>query len=108
MNTYSRYLADFNVAGMRYWDGALVLSKLEPGEKLQLILEPHNSHDSDAVAIYFNNKKIGYIPQELNFFPAQLLRFGHQNVLECRILKVDKNADPWKQLRVGLYVTDHS
>ena len=50
MNTHSRYLADFNVAGMRYWDGALVLSKLEPGEKLQLIAEPQNLNDSDAVA----------------------------------------------------------
>ncbi len=108
MNTHSRYLADFNVAGMRYWDGALVLSRLEPGKKLQLIAEPQNQYDPNAVAIYFNDSKIGYIPQEFNFFPAQLLRFGHQKVLECRVLKVNKSADPWKQLRVGLYVTDHS
>lgn len=67
MNTHSRYLADFNVAGMRYWDGALVLSKLEPGEKLQLIAEPQNLNDSDAVAIYYKSNKIGYIPQDFNF-----------------------------------------
>lgn len=108
MNTHSRYLADFNVAGMRYWDGALVLSKLEPGEKLQLIAEPQYLHDSDAAAICYKSNKIGYIPQDFNFFPAQLLRFGHKNVLECRVLKVDKSADPWRQLRVGLYITDRS
>ena len=108
MNTHSRYLADFNVAGMRYCDGPLHLSKLQPGEKLQLIAEPQKLNDSDAVAIYYKSNKIGYIPQDFNFFPAQLLRFGHKNVLECRVLKVDKSADPWRQLRVGLYITDRS
>lgn len=28
-------------------------------------------------------------------------------VLECRIMQVDKKADPWKQVRVGIYVTDN-
>lgn len=106
MSIFSRHIADFNVAGMRYWDGALVLDELKVGANLTMVVENDNPHDPDAVALYWGNAKLGYIPQESNWFPAQLLRFGHNDVLECRILKVDKEADTWKQVRVGIYVTD--
>ena len=39
MSSSSRYVADFNVAGMRYWDGAKVISKLKLGKKLRLVAE---------------------------------------------------------------------
>lgn len=105
MNTRSRYLADFNVAGMRYWDGAFVLGKLKPGKNLTLVAEPDNPHDEDAVAICHKGVKLGYIPRSCNTLPAQLLQFGHDDVIECRILKVDATAEPWNQVRVGLYLT---
>lgn len=106
MTAQSRYLTDFNIAGMRFWEGALVLNKLKPGKRLTLTLEADNPYDPDAIIISRKGTKIGYVPRTKNALPAQLLRFGHGNVLECRILKIDKNAEPWKQIRVGLYVTD--
>lgn len=106
MSLSSRYVADFNVAGMRYWDGAKVISKLKPGKRLRLVAEPHNPADPNAVAIYRKDVKLGYIPRDQNDLAAQLLRFGHDGVLECRILKVDKKAETWNQVRVGLYMTD--
>ena len=81
--------------------------KLKPGKKLELIAEPDNPHDPDAVAIYRKGVHLGYVPGDSNATIAQLLRFGHANVLECRIMQVDKKADPWKQVRVGIYVTDN-
>ena len=106
MSSSSRYVADFNVAGMRYWDVAKVISKLKPGKRLRLVAEPHNPADPNAVAIYRKDVKLGYIPRDQNDLAAQLLRFGHDDVLECRILKVDKKAETWNQVRVGLYMTD--
>mgnify|MGYP003099334285 CR=1 FL=1 len=108
ISIYSHHITDFNVAGMRYWDGALVLDELKVGINLTMIVEENNPNDPDAVALYWKDAKIGYIPQDSNWLPALLLRFGHNDVLECRILKVDKEADAWKQLRVGIYVTDKS
>lgn len=105
MKTRSKYLDDFYVAGMRFWDGALVLNKLEPGATLTLEAEDDNPHDPDAVALLWNGVKLGYIPRESNALPAQLLAFGHNDVVECRILKVDPQAETYKQLRVGLYLT---
>ncbi len=104
MSERSRYMADFNLAGMRYWDGALVLSELKPGVELQLVAEPDNPVDADAVAIYYSDKKIGYVPQALNELPAQLIHFGHGDILECRVLKVAPEEDIWNQVHIGLYM----
>lgn len=59
----------------------------------------------DAVAICRKGIKLGYVPRSCNALPAQLLRFGHDDVIECRIPKVDATAEPWKQISVGLYLT---
>ena len=108
MSTRSRHMADFHIAGMRFGEGAAVLSKLKPGKKLTLVAEPDNPADLDAVAIYRKKVKLGYIPQEHNSLFAQLIHFGHGDVIECRILKVDPQADPWRQVRVGVYMIDNS
>ena len=97
----SKIMQSFFIAGFQYHDGALALKKLKPGKKLELIDDP------DAVAIYRKGVHLGYVPGDSNATIAQLLRFGHANVFECRIMQVDKKADPWKQVRVGIYVTDN-
>ena len=51
MSIYSRHITDFNVAGMRYWDGALVLDELKVGANLTMVVEENNPHDPDAVAL---------------------------------------------------------
>lgn len=48
----SKIMQSFFIAGFQYHDGALALKKLKPGKKLELIAEPDNPHDPDAVAIY--------------------------------------------------------
>lgn len=106
MESLTRHLIDFHIAGMRFWDGATILSDLKPGCQLMLKAEPANPHDSYAVAIYYQNVKIGYVPSDMNTLPAQFLNFGHGDVFECRVLKVDPTAEPWEQIRVGIYVAD--
>ena len=49
---------------------------------------------------------LGYVPRARNATIAQLFRFGHNNVFECRVMKVDKSADPRNQVHVGIYVID--
>lgn len=108
MGVFSKHFADFDVAGTRFWDASLVVHDLEAGDSVRLIAEPDNPHDSNAVALVWHDTKLGYVPRALNEIPAQLLRFGHTNVLECRILKVDPKADTWEQIHVGLYFIDLS
>lgn len=100
----TKHMSDFYVTGMRFWDGARVLDKLKVGKKLRLVAEPDNGYDGDAVAIYYKKTKLGYIPGEHNELPSQLIRFGHGDIFECRILQVNTQAEPWKQVYVGLYM----
>ncbi len=75
--------------------------KLKPGKRLRLVAEPHNPADPNAVAIYRKDVKLGYIPRDQNDLAAQLLHFGHDDVLECRILKVDKRLKPGTRFASG-------
>jgi hypothetical protein len=40
-----------------------VLGRLRPGDRLRLVREPNNEHDSNAVAVYSETMHIGYIPR---------------------------------------------
>ena len=57
-----RVLLSFHIAGFQYADGALVLGDLKAGDKLTLCAERDNPHDPEAVAIYYGNTKLGYVP----------------------------------------------
>lgn len=102
----SKHLSTFNVAGFQHWDGALVLGELKPGQVLELTAEPDNPFDPNAMAISFKGAKLGYIPRSENEQIALLSFYGHKDVFECRVLKVDSEDDPWHQVLVGIYVTD--
>ena len=61
-----RFYQNFKVAGFAFAEGCMVFDKLKPGVKLELEREPNNNFDSYAVAIYYENAKIGYIPKGSN------------------------------------------
>lgn len=102
----SKSFVDFHIAGFKHWDGIFMLSSLKVGQKLELRAEFDNPMDPDAVAIYLEGAKLGYIPREYNSVIAQLMYFGHKDVFEAFVLGVDPEAEPWKQVRVGVRVRD--
>lgn len=102
----SKHVATFRMSGVQHWDAAKVMGKLRVGDELKLVAEPDNPHDESAVALHAHSAKLGYVPADKNDLLALLMRFGHADVFEARLLKVDAEADPWNQLLVGLYVTD--
>ncbi len=102
----SKAFENFHISGFQYWDGARVLPNLKAGQKLKLKPEFDNPFDSNAIAIYRKDVKLGYVPRAKNELLAQLMFFGHKDVFECVVLGVDKKADPWKQVYVGVRVKD--
>lgn len=83
-----------------------MLGKLKVGSKLKLRAEPYNLADSCAVALRYKGTKLGCVPVALNGWLSQLLFYGHGGAFEARVLQVDPEADPWEQVRVGIYVKD--
>lgn len=102
----SKSLMSFHIRGFQHWDGALVLNQLQAGSELDLVAEPDNPYDSQAVALYFDQTKLGYIPAEENGLLATMIFFGHVDAFTVRVLQVDEEANPWQQVRVGIFVTD--
>ena len=106
MYTPSRRMLSFYIRGFQYWDGALVIKKLKPGKKLALVAEPDNPYDPNAVAIKYKGVHLGYVPRDKNSLIAQLLFFGHKDVVRCKVIQRDEKADPREQVRVKLYLKD--
>jgi len=99
------YFDHFYVAGFTYNEGTIVFSELEIGTPLKLEVEPVNPHDSGAVAIYYNEHKIGYIPSDSNYSFSKLLKCG-QNPFDVRVMSVDKKATASEAIGVVVYVVD--
>ncbi len=103
----SRQLYSFHIRGFQYWDGALVVDKLKVGNKLKLRIEPENPHDPHAVAVYRGSSKLGYVPADMNEALSTMLFYGHKKVFEARVMQVDPEAEPWKQVRMGIFIVDN-
>jgi len=80
----SRVLLSFHIAGFQYADGALVLGDLKAGDKLTLCAERDNPHDPEAVAIYYGNTKLGYVPGNEVGPLSLMMYYGHEDVFEAR------------------------
>lgn len=60
------------IAGATYCDAA-VLKQLTVGTYFDLVSEPENPYDKNAVKLLWNGKKIGYVPKADNLaFVASL------------------------------------
>ena len=102
----TKHVTTFFISAFQRYDGALVLDELKPGMNLEMAAMPDNPYDPDAIALYYNKVMLGYVPRNENDLIAQMLRFSHDNVFEARVLQVDPEAEPWNQVRVGIYVVD--
>src|SRR5574340_1362191 len=90
----SRHFMDFHIAGFAYYDGLDVIDQLILGQQVSLIVEADNPHDPEAVAIYFKDIKLGYVPSANNILLSNLLYYGHSAIFESRIQFVNKESHP--------------
>lgn len=100
------HLANFNIAGFTYYDGAPIFRKLKIGTKLKLQLEENNRYDARAVAIYFKNHKIGFIPRTENRIFYKMLKVGLENSIRILIQSKDATAHPEQQIRVVAHLIE--
>ena len=65
--------------------------------------EPKNKFDDKAVAIYFRNSKIGYIPQEKNEVIANLMDAGKK--FSAKLISKEWKED-WLKIDVEIFLND--
>lgn len=85
------------IAGFQYYDGEEVFAELWVKTPLLLEREQDNKYDANAVAIYYKQYKLGFVPKAENTAVAQMLDRGEY--LSAEIVKLEKSKKPWNRIR---------
>lgn len=73
-----RHLFDFAVAGGHYHGLYDAIDRLGRGMRLDLVREPENPYDSNAVAVVLDGLRLGYVPRAANPLVAERLDRGER------------------------------
>lgn len=107
MKTRKKYIKSFSIAGYQYYEGPLAYKKLKVGGKVQLIAEPNNRFDENAIAIYCKNYKLGYVPKVMNKTIAVLLNLGYTDLFYAVIQQVDPTC-LYEGIKVVIYAQNNN
>ncbi len=106
--TYSKnyskiYLLQSFIRGFQYYDGPKLMKNFKEHANLQLVREPKNQYDTSAIALYYQDKKIGFIPSEDNVLLSILL---DAKLLEIKaeITHIKTKAQTWENVHIAVYV----
>jgi len=79
------------LAGFRHYDGENVWRDLKPGDRLELVREPENPYDANAVRVEWRGVKLGYVPRRDNAAVAR--QMDHGAALEARLAGLRENRN---------------
>ncbi len=95
-------LQESPIAGFQYYDGELVFYDLYPGMALELVREPDNKRDSQAIEVQCPLGKLGYVPRAANTALAQMM--DRRVTLHAELTQLTESADPWQMARFKVWV----
>jgi hypothetical protein len=79
------------LAGFRHYEGGEAWRHMAVGNRLQLVREPHNPYDANAVRVEWRGVKLGYVPRRDNAAVARQLDRG--TTLEARVAALRENRN---------------
>ena len=91
-----------SIAGFQYYQGKDVLHSLKINDSIVIVAESDNQYDKYAVAVYYQTKKLGYIPRKENKHVSRILQAGVK--LHARVNAVDVNQSAWNAVEVAVYM----
>lgn len=96
------YVLQCFIRGFQYYNGPKLLPEINKTGLLELVREPKNKYDANAIALFFNRQKIGFIPAESNEVLARLM---DANLIEfqAEIARVEPKASSWENVFVAIY-----
>ncbi len=96
------YLQQFFVAGFRHYKGMELLPYMNNNDLLELRREATNEYDDCAIALYWQQEKIGFIPADLNKLLAKLMDANALPLLGM-ITHLNKEVKPWESVMAAIY-----
>ena len=79
------------LAGFRYAEAAAVWPQLSTGDALDLVREPDNPHDANAVRVEWRGRKLGYVPRAENAALAWAMDRGERVTARISVLREHRN-----------------
>jgi hypothetical protein len=95
------YLFQSFVAGFRFYRGMELLPMMGVNDPLELRREPENEYDSFAIALYWQEEKIGFLPAANNEMIARLLDAEALPLLAF-ITHINYEVQPWENIAVAV------
>lgn len=89
------------IAGLKYYRAVELSTLMHRGDELSLEHEANNPHDPDAVMIFWQGNKIGYIPSQYAKHLHELLE-QHQNI-SGNIVEIDPEAGESRWVKLNVY-----
>ena len=86
------------ISGYQYHKGVQMEHLFGPDTIFSLKHEPENPFDDDAVALYYNNARIGFIPPNDNVDIARRIQKGEP--LKARLARFEPESEPWERVYV--------
>lgn len=96
------YLLQSFVAGFRYYKGMELLLHMHEQDIVELRRQPDNEHDEFAVALYWQQEMIGFLPAASNEMIARLLDAKALPLIGI-ITHLQHGAKPWENVAVAVY-----
>ena len=100
----SIYYMDCHIAGFKYWDGIEVFNHLKIGTPLHLVREEDNKYDAEAIAVYWKDAKLGFIPSSMNTDLSKFLDMGYSDIFNVRINRVTPEKEPNSQIGIVIKI----
>ena len=91
------------LAGFVYYDGQDVWDQIRIGDRVSLVRESRNPHDSGAVRLEWKGHMLGYVPRKENSDLAR--QMDHGAPVEARITDLQRAANGRHRISYEIYVT---
>jgi hypothetical protein len=90
------------LAGFRYYAAGEAWSALAEGMELQLVREPANPHDANAIRVEWRGRMLGYVPRRENAALAWGLDRGEP--LRARVSRLSRYANSARRVEFEVFV----
>jgi hypothetical protein len=94
------------LAGFQYYAGRALWQQIKVGDPLDLVREPENPHDRNAVRVEWRGSKLGYLPRAENRAVAAELDRGTR--LAARVAHLREDRSPWRRIGIDIYAVWNS
>lgn len=99
-----RFFMRFKVAAVTYNEALFVINDLKPGAIIEMERDEGNKHDGNAIALYYDDYKVGYVPRDKNSELASFIDMGWGEIFEMRVSAINFDAHPEQRIEVTIFV----